>query len=68
MARTCEHLNRRNIFGDEINHTIYRQRCTDCWAVVPGSSADYKGLSGQDFMDTDVLLAKIDAALAEVVL
>lgn len=63
----CLHVNRRNIFGDEINRTTYRQRCTDCGRVVKGSNADPKGLSGQNFMNTDALLNQIDDALAEMV-
>jgi hypothetical protein len=68
MSRnSCKHLNRRNIFGDEINITKYRQRCTDCGRVVPGSSVDIKGMSGQKFMDTDALLESIDEILQEMV-
>lgn len=65
MAK-CAHLNRRNIFGDEINHTKFRQRCTDCGRVVPGTNADQKGMQGQVFMDTNALLSEIDAVLATV--
>jgi hypothetical protein len=66
---SCKHLNRRNIFGDEILQamsakTVRRQRCTDCGKPL-NESLDPKGLAGERFMDTDALLATIDEVLAD---
>lgn len=66
MSR-CKHLNRRNIFGDEIIRTVDRQRCTDCGRVVRNTAADAKGLSEQTFQDTNTLLSLIDELLDEMV-
>lgn len=66
FLNSCKHINRRNIFGDEINHTKYRQRCTDCGGVVKNSDVDPKGIHGELFADTDALISDIDDVLAEM--
>lgn len=70
MTNKCNHLNRRNIYGDEILQAmtikkVRRQRCTDCGRPL-NENVDPKGLSGERFQDTDTLLNLIDELIEEI--